>query len=200
MPHQHHSNVREGLRRRTDWGLIVAAWYFAVDLGRGEMLYTPNVLGQVFAQGDTIPSTRTITSRAVVQYSLLHFGWFFLFGIAPRGTDPPRHPKPGFPHGRLAVPGDRVRFLARNLVHALLAHGSAVPLVDLPDREPAGRRLDGILSLAATPGSARKHRGISLWGPRSSRRPIRPGAPGISRPGDALRSGAVSPNVMARQN
>lgn len=82
MPHQHHSNIREGLAAGLVGALLVAAWYCAVDVGRGEMFYTPNVLGQVFAQGDTIPSTRTITSAAVVQYSLLHFGWFILFGIA----------------------------------------------------------------------------------------------------------------------
>lgn len=82
MPRQHRSSVREGLLAGLIGGLIVAAWYFAVDLGRGELLYTPNVLGQVFAQGDTIPSTRTIASPAVIQYSLLHFGWFILFGIA----------------------------------------------------------------------------------------------------------------------
>jgi hypothetical protein len=82
MPHQQHSSVREGLLAGLIGGLIVAAWYFAVDVGRGELFYTPNVLGQVFAQGDTIPNTRTITSPAVVQYSLLHFGWFILFGVA----------------------------------------------------------------------------------------------------------------------
>ena len=82
MPHRDHSTFREGLLAGLMGGLIVAAWYFAVDLGRGELLYTPNVLGQVFAQADTIPSTRTVTSPAVVQYSLLHFGWFFAFGIA----------------------------------------------------------------------------------------------------------------------
>lgn len=81
MPHQHHSNVREGLVAGLLGGLIVAAWYFAVDVGRGELLYTPNVLGQVFVQGDTMPATRTIAPLAVVQYSLLHFGWFFLFGV-----------------------------------------------------------------------------------------------------------------------
>jgi hypothetical protein len=81
MAHQHHSNVREGLLAGLIGGSIVVAWYFAVDLGRGEPLYTPNVLGQVFAQGDTIPATRTMASGAVAQYFLLHFGCFFLFGI-----------------------------------------------------------------------------------------------------------------------
>lgn len=81
MPQQQHSSIREGLVAGLIGGLAVAAWYFAVDLGRGELFYTANVLGQVFAQGDTIPSTRTITSPAVAQYSLLHFGWFILFGM-----------------------------------------------------------------------------------------------------------------------
>lgn len=81
MQHQHHSTVREGLVTGLLGALIVAAWYFAVDLGRGEILHTPNVLGQVFVQGDTIPAARTITSQAVLQYSLLHFGVFLLLGL-----------------------------------------------------------------------------------------------------------------------
>lgn len=82
MPHEHHSNIREGLVAGLIGGLLVVIWYTVVDLGRGEMFYTPNVLGQVFAQADTIPSVMRITTAAVVQYSLLHFGWFILFGIA----------------------------------------------------------------------------------------------------------------------
>jgi hypothetical protein len=81
MQHQHHSTLREGLLTGIIGALIVTAWYFAVDLGRGEALYTPNVLGQVFVQGDTVPSVRTISSEAVVQYELLHFGVFCLFGL-----------------------------------------------------------------------------------------------------------------------
>jgi hypothetical protein len=82
MSHQQHSSLREGLLAGLIGGLVVAAWYVVVDLGRGELLYTPNVLGQVFLQGDTIPATRTISPAAVGQYTLLHFGWFLLFGIA----------------------------------------------------------------------------------------------------------------------
>ena len=82
MTQEHHSNFREGLIVGLVGALLVAVWYLAVDLGRGELFYTPNVLGQVFAQADTTPSLRSITAAAVVQYSLLHFGWFILFGIA----------------------------------------------------------------------------------------------------------------------
>lgn len=85
MPHQHHSTVREGLVTGLIGALLVAAWYFAVDLGRGEMLYTPNIMGQVFVQGDTVPTVRTISSQAVVQYSVLHFGVFLLLGLGLAG-------------------------------------------------------------------------------------------------------------------
>ena len=85
MNHQQHSTVREGLIAGLLGALMVAAWYFAVDLGRGEILYTPNVLGQVFVQGDTIPTTRSVAPQAVVQYSLLHFGVFIVVGLALAG-------------------------------------------------------------------------------------------------------------------
>lgn len=84
MP-QHLSTVREGLITGLLGALIVAAWYFAVDLGRGDVFYTPNVMGQVFVQGDTVPTVRTVTSQAVVQYSLLHFGVFLLLGLGLAG-------------------------------------------------------------------------------------------------------------------
>ncbi|MGH7508476.1 MAG: hypothetical protein ACREMZ_03270 [Gemmatimonadales bacterium] len=81
MPHQEHSAIREGLLAGLIGALVVVAWYFVMDLGRGQILYTPSVMGQVFVQGDTIPAVRTVATEAVVQYSLLHFGWFLLFGI-----------------------------------------------------------------------------------------------------------------------
>ena len=82
MSHEHHSNIREGLVAGLLGAVLVALWYTAVDLGRGEMFYTANVLGQVFAQADSTPSVSRITSPAVAQYSLLHFGWFIVFGMA----------------------------------------------------------------------------------------------------------------------
>jgi hypothetical protein len=82
MLHERHSSIREGLVAGLLGALLVAIWYTVVDLGRGEMFYTANVLGQVFAQADTMPSVRTVSTPAVVQYSLLHFGSFIVFGIA----------------------------------------------------------------------------------------------------------------------
>ncbi len=81
MSHQQHSTIKEGLLAGLIGGLVVAVWYFAFDIGRGELLHTPNVLGQVFV-GDTMPTVRRIVPAAVVQYSLLHFAFFFALGIA----------------------------------------------------------------------------------------------------------------------
>jgi uncharacterized membrane protein YgdD (TMEM256/DUF423 family) len=81
MQQREHSTVPEGLLTGLIGGIVVAVWYFAVDLGRGQLLHTPNVLGQVFVGGDTMP-TAQILPQAVAQYSLLHFGVFFLLGIA----------------------------------------------------------------------------------------------------------------------
>jgi hypothetical protein len=81
MPHHEHSNLREGLVAGLIGALVVEVWYFAVDVGRGEMFYTSNLLGQVFVAGDARSAVPAVGSEAVVLYSLLHFGWFLLFGI-----------------------------------------------------------------------------------------------------------------------
>jgi uncharacterized membrane protein YgdD (TMEM256/DUF423 family) len=81
MDHQQHSTLREGLLTGLIGGLVVAVWYLALDLGRGQPFYTPNVLGQVFVGRDTGPSLHVIP-QAVAQYSLLHFGVFLVLGVA----------------------------------------------------------------------------------------------------------------------
>ena len=80
MHHQQHSTLREGLLAGLIGGLVVAVWYTAVDVGRGQLLHTPNVLGQVFVGRDTMPTVH-IVPQAVVEYSLLHFGVFLLLGV-----------------------------------------------------------------------------------------------------------------------
>jgi hypothetical protein len=80
MPQQH-SIIREGLLTGLLGGMVVALWYLVVDLGRGQLLYTPNVLGQVFVGRDTMP-TGVVVPQAVGEYWLLHFGLFILLGIA----------------------------------------------------------------------------------------------------------------------
>jgi hypothetical protein len=82
MAQQEHSTLREGLVVGLVGGLIVAVWYFVVDLGSGNVLRTPSVLGQVFVGADTMPAVRRIVPEAVAQYFVLHFAIFLLLGIA----------------------------------------------------------------------------------------------------------------------
>jgi uncharacterized membrane protein YgdD (TMEM256/DUF423 family) len=76
-----HSTIKEGLVAGLLGGLLVAVWYLAFDAARGAPLHTPNVLGQVFV-GDTMPVVRQIAPQAVLQYSLLHFAFFIVLGVA----------------------------------------------------------------------------------------------------------------------
>jgi hypothetical protein len=76
-----HSTIKEGLLAGLLGAVVVAVWYLAFDVGRGAPLHTPNVLGQVFV-GDTMPAVRQIAPQAVLQYTLLHFAFFFVLGIA----------------------------------------------------------------------------------------------------------------------
>jgi hypothetical protein len=82
MADREHSTLREGLATGLVGGLVVAVWYLAVDLGSGNLLQTPSVLGQVFVGGDTMPTVQRVVPGAVAQYSLLHFAIFLLVGTA----------------------------------------------------------------------------------------------------------------------
>ena len=76
-----HSVVREGLLTGLVGGLIVAVWYLIYDAGQGQIGHTPNILGQVFVQRDTMPAVRVVSPAAVTDYALLHFASFFILGI-----------------------------------------------------------------------------------------------------------------------
>lgn len=80
MESRKHSILGEGLLTGLIGGLVVAIWYFLLDLGRGRPLHTPNVLGQVFVARDTTPGAH-IVPQAVAEYSLLHFAVFLALGI-----------------------------------------------------------------------------------------------------------------------
>jgi hypothetical protein len=78
---QQHSTIREGLLTGLVGGFIVAIWYLIHDIGRGQVGYTPNVLGQVFVGRDTTPAVTTVVPAAVVDYTVLHFATFVVLGI-----------------------------------------------------------------------------------------------------------------------
>jgi hypothetical protein len=81
MHAQEHSTVREGVVTGIIGALIVAVWYFIVDIAAGEPLHTPNVLGKIFLRGDLTPPVDRIVPQAVIGYTLLHFLVFALIGV-----------------------------------------------------------------------------------------------------------------------
>jgi uncharacterized membrane protein YgdD (TMEM256/DUF423 family) len=80
MSSRGHSLFGEGTLTGLIGGAVVAIWYLIADLARGQPLYTPNVLGQVFVGRDTTPGFHVVP-QAVAEYTVLHFVVFFLLGI-----------------------------------------------------------------------------------------------------------------------
>lgn len=80
MQERQHKTFAEGILTGLVGAIVVAVWYLVVDIGRGKPLFTPNVLGQVFVQRDTLP-TDHIVPQAVAEYSLLHLIVFAILGI-----------------------------------------------------------------------------------------------------------------------
>jgi hypothetical protein len=81
MVHHRHSLFREGITTGFLGALIVAIWFFAIDLLRGHPLGTPNVLGQVILLQVRDPSVATINAAAVAAYTVLHFSVFIAIGV-----------------------------------------------------------------------------------------------------------------------
>jgi hypothetical protein len=82
MEARQHSTLREGVVTGIIGAVIVAVWYFIVDLAAGQPLHTPNVLGKIFLRGDLTPGTARIVPQAVVLYTLIHLVLFGLVGVA----------------------------------------------------------------------------------------------------------------------
>lgn len=80
MEARQHSALREGVVTGLVGALIVAVWYFIVDLAGGQPLHTPNVLGKIFLRGDLTPATHVVPA-AVLGYTVLHLVLFGLIGV-----------------------------------------------------------------------------------------------------------------------
>ncbi len=59
---------------------IVAAFYFVIDLARGQAFMTPSVLGQAFILHRPL-TLATPDTAAVVAYTIFHFLAFIIFGF-----------------------------------------------------------------------------------------------------------------------
>lgn len=81
MLHHRHSLFREGVTAGFLGALVVAIWFFGIDLVRGHPLNTPNVLGQVILFQVRDPSIAMINASAVAAYTVLHFTAFIALGV-----------------------------------------------------------------------------------------------------------------------
>ena len=81
MVHHRHNLAREGAITGLIGALVVAAWFFVIDLSQGRPLATPSVLGQVFVFGSATPSAAVIDVWAVVAYTIIHLLVFTIIGM-----------------------------------------------------------------------------------------------------------------------
>lgn len=81
MVHHRHNLAREGAVTGIIGALVVAAWFFVIDVSHGHALATPSVLGQVFVFGSATPSFTVIDLWAVVAYTIIHLLVFLVIGM-----------------------------------------------------------------------------------------------------------------------
>lgn len=81
MVHHRHNLAREGTITGVIGALVVAAWFFIIDVAQGHALATPSVLGEVVVFGNTTPSFAVIDLWAVVAYTIIHLLVFTVIGM-----------------------------------------------------------------------------------------------------------------------
>jgi len=74
--------ARNGLTAGTLGAVVVGLWFLLFDTVRGRPFETPALLAAVFLHGASGADVPPITWSLVLQYSVLHFVAFMLFGVA----------------------------------------------------------------------------------------------------------------------
>lgn len=82
MVHHRHNLPREGAVTGILGAVIVAGWFFIIDVAQGRPLATPSALGEVFVFGSSTPSLTVINLWAVVAYTIIHLLVFTVIGMA----------------------------------------------------------------------------------------------------------------------
>ena len=76
-----HSLVFEGVITGLIGGVVVAAWYLIRDALAGQLLHTPNVVGQILILQDRSPVVDHAVPVAIAGFALLHLIAFVLIGV-----------------------------------------------------------------------------------------------------------------------
>jgi len=77
-----HNLEREGAVTGLIGAMVVALWFFIIDLSQGRPLATPHFLGEVFVFGNASPTYVVINYWAVVAYTIVHVLVFAVIGVA----------------------------------------------------------------------------------------------------------------------
>ena len=78
--HTNNTVVPEGILTGLLGALVVALFYFLLDVAHGHPLLTPSVLGQALLLHE-LPTTSVIDVAAVITYTTAHLLAFMLFGL-----------------------------------------------------------------------------------------------------------------------
>lgn len=81
-----HQVVREGLVVGLIGAVAVMAWFLAVDLVAGRLLFTPAALGSVLFQGATSVAEVQVDAVTILAYTGLHLAAFLLTGLIAAGV------------------------------------------------------------------------------------------------------------------
>jgi hypothetical protein len=76
-----HRVLREGIVAGAIGAFGVAIWFLALDLARGQVLFTPAALGSAVLFGARGVAEVQITAATVIGYTALHLGSFLLLGL-----------------------------------------------------------------------------------------------------------------------
>jgi uncharacterized membrane protein len=81
MVRHHHNLLKEGTIVGVLGAVTVAAWYLFLDVGGGQPLRTPSLLGQIVLFRNFDPITDRIVTSAVIGYTIVHFLVFIGLGL-----------------------------------------------------------------------------------------------------------------------
>lgn len=76
-----HTVIREGLVAGLIGAVALAAWFFAIDLGMGRLLFTPAALGSALFHGVGEAGAVQYSAMTVLGYTALHVAVFVLAGL-----------------------------------------------------------------------------------------------------------------------
>jgi len=79
------SVFREGVLVGLAGAVVVAVWFLVYDIASGAAFRTPALLGSVLFEHLRDPDALVITTRPVLEYTLVHGIVFIAFGIAAAG-------------------------------------------------------------------------------------------------------------------